>query len=70
HGLETQPFREFLAKELSIEAFYSALIRACDALEQSTKERVSSYISERFSWEATFVRLLEVYSQFLLRVIS
>ncbi|MCX8076250.1 MAG: glycosyltransferase [Aquificaceae bacterium] len=67
-GLETQPFREFLAKELSLEAFYSALMKACDALEPSTKQRVSSYISERFSWEATFDRLLDVYSQFLLRV--
>ncbi|MCS7262663.1 MAG: glycosyltransferase [Aquificaceae bacterium] len=60
-GLETQPFEEFLPKELTVDAFYEATLRACNALSVSTREKVSSYVATHFSWEATFEKLLETY---------
>lgn len=67
-GLETQPFEEFLAREISTEAFYDALMRACGAFSISTREKVSSHIASNFSWEATFERLLRLYRGALLEV--
>lgn len=67
--LETQPFEEFLAKKISIEDFYEALMKACGALNISTRERVSSYIVNHFSWESTFEKLLNLYRGALLQVL-
>ncbi|MCS6999127.1 MAG: glycosyltransferase [Aquificaceae bacterium] len=60
-GLETQPFKEYLAEELRVEAFYDALMKACNVLSLSLRERVSSYIASNFSWDVTFERLLKIY---------
>lgn len=64
-GLETQPFKEFLAKEPTIESFYEAIIDACNHISFHTRERISSYVLERFSWENTFDRLFELYREAL-----
>ncbi len=64
-GLESQPFKEFLAKDLSVEAFYQALIKAVNSLSLKLREEISSYIEKTFSWERTFRSLLEVYSESL-----
>ncbi len=69
-GLETQPFKEFLAKEPTMEAFYDAIIHACNAVSLSNREMVSSFIRSRFSWESTFDKLLEVYRGVLAQVLE
>jgi len=66
--IETQPFNEFLAKEPTPEAFYDAIIHACNAVSLSSRELVSSFIRNRFSWESTFDKLLEVYHGVLAQV--
>lgn len=60
--LETQPFKEFLARKISQEELYKAIIKASNAVSLSLKEAISSYIANNFSWTSTFERLLEVYS--------
>lgn len=60
-GLETQPFKEFLVKELTLEAFYHAIVRACNEVSLVNKEKVSSFVLSNFSWNATFEKLLDVY---------
>lgn len=67
-GLETQPFKEFLTRELTVESFYNAIIHACNAVSLSTREKISSFISTNFSWESSFDRLLEVYRGVLAQV--
>ncbi|MEJ5338433.1 MAG: glycosyltransferase [Aquificaceae bacterium] len=67
-GLETQPFKEFLVREPTLEAFYDAIIHACNALSLSNRERLSSYVQRHFSWESTFDRLLGVYRGVLAQV--
>ncbi|MFN3921896.1 MAG: glycosyltransferase, partial [Caldimicrobium sp.] len=62
-GLETQPFKEFLARELTHEAFYKAIIKASRTLSPSLKETISSYIANNFSWASTFKKLIDVYSE-------
>ncbi|MCS7171382.1 MAG: glycosyltransferase [Aquificaceae bacterium] len=64
-NLETQPFKEFLAEELTLDDFYRATLKACNALSLSTRERVSSYIASNFSWKVTFERLLGIYHNIL-----
>lgn len=64
-GLETQPFKEFLVKEPDVESFYEAIIRACNYVSPSTREKISSYVLDKFSWEKTFDRLFEVYKEVL-----
>ncbi len=66
--LETQPFKEFLVKEPTLEVFYDAIVHACNAVSLSYRETVSSFIRNRFSWESTFDRLFEVYRGFLAKV--
>ncbi len=68
--LETQPFKEFLAKEKSPEALYDAIVRACQSLNLSLKERIRSYIAENFSWKATFERLLSLYETALNQILT
>ncbi|MFN3869951.1 MAG: glycosyltransferase [Aquificaceae bacterium] len=65
-GLETQPFKEFLAKDVSQEELYKAIIKASNALSLPLKEAISSYIASNFSWTSTFERLIDVYSGQLL----
>lgn len=60
-GLETQPFREFLVKEATLDAFYEGIVYACNMVSLPNRERVSSFVHRNFSWESTFDRLLEVY---------
>ncbi len=65
-GLETQPFKEFLVREMNQEELYNAIIRASNTLSLSLKEAISSYIINNFSWTSTFERLMGVYSGRLL----
>ncbi len=60
-GLETQPFKEFLVKDLAPESFYCALLEAINWVSLHTRSRISSYIQENFSWKSTFDKLLELY---------
>ncbi|HAV39757.1 MAG: glycosyltransferase [Aquificota bacterium] len=61
-GLETQPFKEFLAKEKSPDALYDAIVKACHSLNLSMRERISSYIAQNFSWKSTFEKLINLYA--------
>ncbi|MFN3505526.1 MAG: glycosyltransferase [Caldimicrobium sp.] len=61
-NLETQPFKEFLVKEKTEEAFYDALIRAKNKVSIKLREEISSYILKTFSWNKTFENLLKIYS--------
>ena len=63
--LETQPFKEFLVKDLRVESFYEALVKAINCQNYHTRQAVSSFIRERFSWEATFSKLLNIYNGIL-----
>lgn len=62
-GLETQPFKEFLPREINKEALYHAIIKASRALSLSLKETISSYIINNFSWTSTFKKLMGVYER-------
>ncbi|SNZ14433.1 glycosyltransferase [Hydrogenobacter hydrogenophilus] len=67
--LETQPFKEFLVKDQKPESFYSALVKAVNHQNFYTRQSISAYIQENFSWERTFSRLVEVYNGILYEVI-
>ncbi|RMH80038.1 MAG: glycosyltransferase [Acidobacteria bacterium] len=67
-GLESQPFKDFLTEDYSLQGFYRAVIKACEAINLVTREQVASLIRDRFSWRNTFERLLEVYSGLLAQV--
>lgn len=67
--LETQPFKEFLVKDLRVESFYEALIKAVNCQNYHTRQAVSSFIRERFSWEAAFNKLLNIYNGILSSVL-
>jgi len=62
-GLESQPFKEFLVKELSVKAFKEALFKFYKNQTISLREEISRYIKENFSWERTFKNLLETYAE-------
>ncbi len=64
-GLETQPFKEFLVKDLTPESFYCALLEAVNQVSLHTRSRISSYIQENFSWKSTFDKLLDLYEEVL-----
>jgi alpha-1,6-mannosyltransferase len=64
-GLETQPFKQFLVKDITVSDFYSALIKAVNCQNFYTRQTISTYIHENFSWEKTFSTLLELYYQIL-----
>ncbi|MCS6958212.1 MAG: glycosyltransferase [Aquificaceae bacterium] len=66
--LETQPFKEFLVKELSPQSFYEAIINACNHVSLKNREKISHYILDNFSWKVTFEKLLEVYRGVLAEV--
>lgn len=63
--LESQPFKEFLVRDISAQALYNAIIRACDSISPSLREKISSYIINNFSWDKTFERLLNLYEEAL-----
>jgi len=60
-GLESQPFRDFLVKELSIKAFKEALFKLFKNQSDRLREEISKHIRENFSWKKTFKNLLETY---------
>jgi len=64
--LESQPFKEFLVKELSIKAFKEALFKLYRNQSNSLREEISRHIRENFSWEKTFKSLLETYAELTL----
>lgn len=64
-GLETQPFKEFLAKDKSIESFVEAIQRAQSSLNVTLKEKISNFIRQKFSWEVTFKEILKIYKEML-----
>ncbi|MEN3034125.1 MAG: glycosyltransferase [Aquificaceae bacterium] len=66
-GLETQPFKQFLAKDLSESAFLEAIWRAKNALSQELRMSISNYIRHHFSWDQTFKNLVSLYSNALAR---
>jgi len=59
-----------LAKEKSPDALYDAIVKACHSLSLSMRERISNYIAENFSWEATFEKLINLYAGTLAVVTS
>lgn len=63
--LETQPFKQFLVKDITVNSFYSALIKAVNLQSFHTRKTISTYIQKSFSWEKTFSMLLGVYNQTL-----
>ena len=65
-GLESQPFKEFLVKELSVKAFKEALLKLYENQSNSLREEISRYVRENFSWERTFKSLLETYAELVL----
>jgi len=61
--LESQPFKDFLVKELSIKAFKEALFKLYKNQSNSLRKDISKHIRENFSWEKTFKSLLETYAE-------
>lgn len=61
-GLETQPFKDFLVKSYDLREFKKAVEKAAQALTESMRHKVSTFIRSHFSWEATFKRLLDYFS--------
>lgn len=60
-GLETQPFKEFLVKDLCVESFLEAIELASRSISEEFRQKISTQILSSFSWERTFERLLNVY---------
>lgn len=69
-NLESQPFKEFLAKGENIEDLYKAIIRACDSISPYLREKISSYIINNFSWDKTFDKLIDTYEGILSESLS
>ncbi len=69
-NLESQPFKEFLAKGENIEDLYKAIIRACDSISPYLREKISSYIITNFSWDKTFDKLIDTYEGILSESLS
>ncbi|MEZ0360365.1 MAG: glycosyltransferase [Hydrogenobacter sp.] len=67
--LETQPFKEFLVKDLKVESFYEAIVRAVNCQSFNVRQALSQHIRENFSWDKTFSKLLDIYNGILSRVI-
>lgn len=61
-GLETQPFKDFLVRELDAGAFLEAIERASSHLSEELRQKISTEILNSFSWDRTFRRLLTIYS--------
>ncbi|MCX8042254.1 MAG: glycosyltransferase [Thermodesulfobacteriaceae bacterium] len=64
-GLETQPFKEFLVRDLSFEAFYESIWKSSLSLSPALKLKISSYVRENFSWKETFQKLQNLYEKLL-----
>lgn len=61
--LETQPFKEFLIKNSTLEDFYNKLWEVKDQITPELRQRVSLHVRENFSWGKTFESLLKTYNE-------
>lgn len=64
-ALESQPFKEFLVRELSEEAFRRTIEIAGKSISKELREVISSQVRENFSWNRTFTTLLSYYKRLL-----
>ncbi len=60
-NLESQPFKEFLARDKNLEDLYNGIIRACNSITPHLREKISSHILTNFSWNRTFDSLINTY---------